>query len=90
MTALPGYDPSDPASLEAHFGNFGYAEHLRKIVLASCKEVERAKAIATGEKITETRLDDLARISDVYVSFIVSGLTGRTLRERNVIASMAR
>ena len=62
----------------------------RKIVLASCKEVERAKAVASGEKVSEARLDDLARVSDVYVSFIVSNLEGRTKRERNVIDSQAR
>ena len=90
IAGLPAWDENDPASLEAFFGNFGHAEHLRKIVLASAREAERAKAVEREEKITEARLDDKARTSDVYVSWIVSSLQGRTARERNVLASNGR
>lgn len=84
-----GYDASDPASMEAWFGPFGYAEHIRKIVLASARELERAKATARQEKVSETRLDDLARVSDRYVQYIVDTLKGRQLRETNVLSTMA-
>ncbi len=84
---LPTYDPRDPASLEAFFGNFGYAEHFRKVVLANAREAARAKATRDEVKVTEARLDDQARTSDMYVNFLVHNLQGRTLRERNVIDS---
>ena len=84
IDGLPGYDPKDPASLEAFFGNFGYAEHFRKVVLANCREAERARATASETKVSEARLDDLARSSDTYVQFLIDNLHGRTLRERNV------
>ena len=90
IAGLPAWDENDPASLEAWFGNFGHAEHFRKITLANAREAERAKAVEREEKITEARLDDKARISDMYVSFIVSSLQGRILREKNVRESMAR
>jgi hypothetical protein len=82
-----GWDENDPASLESWFGPFGHAEHLRKVVLASCREAVRAKYALAGEKITVDRTDDLARLSDKYVSYLIETLNGRRLRERNVLAS---
>ena len=90
VDTLPACNTNDPADLEAWFGNFGFSDHFRKVVLASCKEVERAKAVERNEKITVDRLDDLARTSDAYVSFLVENLNGRRLREQNVRDSMAR
>lgn len=87
IDGLPAPDWKDPASLEAHFGNFSYSEHLRKIVLANCREAVRAKAVLDGVKHTVDRVDDLARISDKYVDFITSNLHGRYLREKNVRTS---
>lgn len=84
-----GFDPNDPASLEAWFGNYGHAEHFRKVVLASAREAQRARAAAVQEKVTEARLDDLARTSDKYVDYLIATLKGRALREQNVLASMA-
>jgi hypothetical protein len=81
------YDPTDPGSLEAWFGNFGHAEHFRKVILASCREAVRAKYVKDGEKITESRLDDLARTHDRYIDWLVYTLNGRQLREQNVLAS---
>ncbi|MGN6206016.1 hypothetical protein [Humibacter sp.] len=81
------WDENDPASLESWFGNYGHAEHFRKVVLASCREAERAKAVAAEAKVTEARLDDLARTSDAYVEYLITTLRGRALRERNVLAS---
>jgi hypothetical protein len=82
-----GYDANDPASLEAFFGNFGHAEHFRKVVLASAREAVRAEYAVKNEKVTEARLDDLARTHPKYVDWLTYTLTGRVLREKNVLAS---
>lgn len=87
---LVAWEASDPASLETWFGPFGHAEHFRKVCLASAREVERAKAVTRGEKITESRLDDLSRMNDTYVQYLIDTLHGRHLREKNVLSSMAR
>jgi hypothetical protein len=85
-----GFDTNDPASLEAWFGNFGHAEHFRKVVLASCREAERAGATLRQEKLSEARLDDLARTSDKYVQYLIETLNGRCQREQNVLVSLGR
>lgn len=90
-----GWDVNDPASLEAWFGNFGYAEHFRKVTLASAREAARARASLLVEKKetakfpSEAKLDDLARTSDKYVDFLIATLKGRHAREQNVLSSMA-
>ena len=56
---------------------------MRKIVLSNCREIERAKAVAAGTKRTEAQLDDMSRLHPNYVDFIMAGLQGRTIRERN-------
>ena len=90
IAGLPACDITDPAALESYYGNFGFFEHFRKCVLSSCKELERVKAVVSGEKVTVDRLDDLARTSDTYTSFLVANLQGRILREKNVRESFAR
>lgn len=87
LARIPMCDTSNPADLEAWFGNFGYADHFRKVVLASCKEIARATA---SEKVTEAKLDDAAHTSDLYVDFLIQCLGGRRLREQNVLDSNAR
>lgn len=82
-----GYDENDPASLEAWFGNFGHAEHFRKVILSDCREAVRAEYDAKGEKVSEARLDTLARIHNNYVDWLTYTLRGRIARERNVLAS---
>jgi len=82
-----GWDRNDPASMEAWFGNFGHAEHFRKVVLATARENERAKATLRQEKLSEARLDDLARTSDLYVQWLIDTLHARRARETNVIES---
>ena len=84
IARLPVCDTSNPADLEAWFGNYGFADHFRKIVLASCREIARAKAT---EKLTEAKLDDAAHTSDIYVDFLIQCLNGRRLREQNVMDS---
>jgi hypothetical protein len=84
------FDRTDPGDLETWFGNFGHAEHFRKVILASCREAVRADYTLRQEKISEARLDDLARTHDRYIDWLVYTLHGRRLREQNVLASMGR
>ncbi len=81
---VPTVDHNDPASLEAMYGNYSFFDHYRKAVLASCQEVIRAKAAANSEKITESRIDALARIHPAYLDFLATHFEGRRLREVNV------
>jgi hypothetical protein len=83
---VPDWSEEDPASLEAWFGNYSFFDHYRKVILSNCMELERAKA--AGEKITETRLDSLARLHPNYLQFLADSLQGRTARERNVRESL--
>src|SRR5882724_13431974 len=87
---IPICDVSDPASLESWYGPFSFFDHWRKVVLANCREIERARAVERQEKITESRLDDLARVSDIYVSFLTIHLGGREMRENMVKQEMGR
>ncbi len=84
MNEAPSCDITDPAQLEAWFGNFGHWEHWRKVVLASAYEIERAK----NPKASESRLKELARVNGNYISFLKDGLFGRIARERNVRSSL--
>ena len=86
---VPDVDFNDPASLEAFYGNFSFFDHYRKSVLSSAREVERGRAAKDGVKITEARIDDLARVSPMYLDFLATHYEGRTLRERNALESMA-
>lgn len=88
--SMPECDFGDPAQLEAWYGNFGFFEHYRKVVVANCREIERAKAAIDGAKLTVDRVDDLARVSGVYFNFLTIHLNGRILREQNVLASYGR
>lgn len=87
---VPDCDFNDPASLESWYGNFGWFEHYRKVVLSNCEELVRAKAAVSNEKITETRITSLARQHPNYLGFLEEHLHGRILRERNVIESAGR
>lgn len=82
---LPSCDTSDPAMLAAFYGPFGWAEHLRKIVLANTREMIRAQYIQTETKVTESRLDDLAHKHGVYAAWITTNLHGRRLYEAEVL-----
>lgn len=84
------WSADNPGSLAAWFGNFGHAEHFRKVLLASCREAERGKVAKEGGKLTVDRCDDLARTSDKYVQYLIDTLNGRVLYEQNVLASMVR
>jgi len=90
MTGPPACDQNDPGSLESWYGNFGFFDHYRKSVLADCREIIRAKGSDGDKRLTEARIDDLARVSDIYLTFLAQHLEGRTKRENNVRESFAR
>jgi hypothetical protein len=86
---VPDVDFNDPAQLEAFYGAFSFFDHYRKSVLSSCKELIRGRAINNKEKLTETRIEDLARTHPLYMDFLATHYEGRTLREKNALASMS-
>lgn len=90
QSRIPVCDTSNPAELETWFGAFGYADHVRKIVLSNCAEIVRARAVAEEAKLSESRVDHLAHIHDFYLDFIIQCLAGRQLREQNVRESIDR
>jgi hypothetical protein len=83
IARIPTCDTSNPADLEAWFGPFGFVDHFRKVVLGSCKEIERAK----NTTASEAKLDTLSHVNDMYVDFLIQCLNGRRLREQNVLDS---
>jgi hypothetical protein len=72
----------DPAVLAALYSGYAYAEHWRKVVLATCKELVRGAAIVTKQRITEARIEDLARQHPSYLEFLTTHLHGRVKWER--------
>ena len=64
---------------------WGITDIYRKVLQANCREVIRAKYALGGEKITETRLDDLSRLHPAYLEYLATHLAGRTLFERERI-----
>lgn len=81
VVELPRCVHSDPADLAAWHSAFGYAEHYRKIVLANAKEIVRATAALEDVKLTEARIEDLARQHPIYLDFLARNLDGRRLYE---------
>lgn len=77
--------PEDPAELASLYGPFGFFDHWRKCVLAQAQELIRAKYATAQEKITESRLDSLARIHPAYLDFLDQHLQGRIRWEREVL-----
>lgn len=72
----------DPALLAALYSGFAYAEHWRKIVLSICHELVRASAALSKQKLTEKRLENLARQHPSYLQFLEIHLRGRVKWER--------
>jgi hypothetical protein len=81
---MPACDTTNPAELEAFYGPWGYAEHWRKVCLANCRELVRAGAVLGNQKVTESRIDDLARTHGIYLQFLTDHLHGRRIREEEV------
>lgn len=85
---LPPLNLNDPANLEAFYGNFAFFDHYRKSILAQCHELLRAKYVDANEKVTETRLENEARLHPIYLDFLATHFQGRHQRERNVFESL--
>ena len=74
----PERETDDYPTLAAWYrGAFSWAEHYRKVVLAQARELIRAQAAVEGTKITEARIDDLARTHPLYLQFLETHLRGR-------------
>ena len=82
--AWPPAPDAAPELLAAWHGSFGFVEPFRKVILADCRLVERAKAQTTGERITEAKLDDLSHTSEDYVAFLTDALNGRVAYEKMI------
>lgn len=82
---IPPCDMTDAADVEAWFESRQWAvgEHVRKMVLAQCKELFRAEYAAKGQKLTEDRCDDLARGHDAYLAVVTDLLIGRRTLNRD-------
>lgn len=89
---MPLVNLDNPAEVEALFGNFGLADHFRKVILATCAELIRAGAAVTEPpvKITESRVDDLAHTHEKYIDFLLLCLNGRRQREQNVMDTISQ
>ena len=80
---IPVCDMDDPGQVEAWFapGSYSHYEHFRKVVLAGCRELVRARAAVDAEKLSEARIDDKARLTDNYMQYLTDSLEGRSIRE---------
>lgn len=91
MTTYAGVEIPDPEptpeALAAFYSGFAFAETYRKVVLAACREAVRAGASLANQKVTEARLDDLARVHPAYLDYLTRHLQGRIAWERNVLTS---
>lgn len=74
----------DPAVLAALYAGFAPMEDWRKVVLATCRELVRAQFVAAATRISEARIDDLARTHHCYLEFLAMSLRGKVQWERNV------
>lgn len=86
---MPVCDVTDAGDLESWYGPFGFYDNLRKVCISNCKEIVRARYALANEKISESRIDDLAHVHDLYLDFLTTHLKGRRIREENVLASIA-
>lgn len=74
------------APLAALHESGGLWEHTRKIVLADAREQVRGDFFKKNEKISEARIDDLARLTTTYQDYIQTGQEARTEyhRQKNI------
>ena len=86
---MPTCDVTDPASLESWYGNFGFYQDFRRVLIASCREIVRSSAALAGTKLTEARIDDLAHLQSQYLDFLTEHLNGRRIREESVREAMS-
>jgi len=82
---VPERESDDYNVLCAWYSGFAFAEIYRKVVLAQCREIERARASTIGVKTTEARLDDQSRLHPHYLDYLGRHLAGRTIYEREFL-----
>ncbi len=86
---FPDMVTSDPALLSAFFNGYSIADSWRKVLLSAVKEKVRAAAALNGTRMSEARVEDVARISGEYVEFLTNLLHARYKFEKNVKESEA-
>lgn len=79
---VPLVESDDYATLAAWHSGFAYAETYRKVVLAHCAEAVRASCAVAGRKVSEGRIQDMARLHPEYLDFLRRMLEGRIKWER--------
>ena len=79
---VPDRESDEWGVLAAWYSGDRYSEHYRKVTLAHAKEIIRATAAANSEKVSEARIDDLARLHPMYLDYLARHLDGRTKWER--------
>ena len=62
------------APLRAKWGQNGLGPHLRKAQLSKVQELLRAQAAADGEKVTESRIDQMGHADQRYLDWLAQGL----------------
>lgn len=86
-TTVPERASDDYPVLAAWYSGFAFCEMYRKVVLAQCREIVRAKFVAKEVRISEARIDDLARTHPIYMTYLATHLEGRELWERAFLAN---
>lgn len=79
---IPTCDFNDPASLEAWFGRNHLHADIRKVVLALCREIERARLESEGVRYTVDKVDDRARLNKIYTNYLLMCLEGTRIRDQ--------
>ena len=82
----PERETDDYPTLASWYSGFSFCEHYRKVVLAQTRELVRAEYAAAEQKITEARLDDLARTHKLYLDYLAVHLKGRAEWEAQFLA----
>jgi hypothetical protein len=83
---IPERETNDYAELAAWYSGFSFSEHYRKVIQSQCQEMVRARYAVAGEKISETRIESLARLEPAYLNYLERQLYGRILWEREFLA----
>lgn len=82
--AVPERETNSYEELCAWYSGFSFCEHYRKVIQSQCQEIVRARHV--GEKITEARIEALARLEPAYLNYLEKHLHGRILWEKAFLA----
>ncbi len=82
-TLIPDRESDAPEVLSAWYhGTDCFYQAYRKVVLAALCEMLRAQFDSQGVKVTEARLDQLARTNGIYLQFLAEHLAGMQRYEK--------